>query len=107
MCFQWTIAKFCTRISHATYSCDSELVYAAMRDGIVLILGASDLAPRFEIDPCAYLPPRLSCYVDPVVVAAHPQKRNQFALGLSNGGVVVMEPLESQGKWSISSPGGD
>lgn len=78
-----------------------------MRDGIVLILGASDLAPRFEIDPCAYLPPRLSCYVDPVVVAAHPQKRNQFALGLSNGGVVVMEPLESQGKWSISSPGGD
>lgn len=103
---QWTIANFCTRISHATYSCDSQLVYAAMRDGILLILGASDLAPRFEIDPSAYLPPRLSCYVDPVVVAAHPQKPYQFALGLSNGGVVVIEPdYESQAKWAISNPG--
>ncbi|KAH6804772.1 hypothetical protein C2S51_033019 [Perilla frutescens var. frutescens] len=102
---QWTIANFCTRISHATYSCDSQLVYAAMRDGILLILGASDLAPRFEIDPSAYLPPRLSCYVDPVVVAAHPQKPYQFALGLSNGGVVVIEPDESQGKWTIKNPG--
>lgn len=101
---QWTIANFCTRISHATYSCDSQLVYAAMRDGIVLILGASDLAPRFEIDPSAYLPPRLSCYVDPVVVAAHPQKPYQFALGLSNGGVVVIEPdYESGAKWAINT----
>ncbi|KAK4415399.1 Topless-related protein 1 [Sesamum alatum] len=102
---QWTIANFCTRISHATYSCDSQWVYAAMRDGILLILGASDLAPRFEIDPSAYLPPRLSCYVDPTVVAAHPQKAYQFALGLSNGGVVVIEPsLESQGRWSAVPP---
>ncbi|KAL8496923.1 hypothetical protein ACS0TY_020562 [Phlomoides rotata] len=100
---QWTISNFCTRISHATYSCDSELVYAVMRDGILLILGASDLAPRFEIDPFAYLSSRLISYVDPVVVAAHPHKPYQFALGLSNGGVVVMEPLESQGKWAISS----
>ncbi|KAL0311748.1 UNVERIFIED_CONTAM: Topless-related protein 1 [Sesamum radiatum] len=97
---QWTIANFCTRISHATYSCDSQWVYGAMRDGILLILDASDLAPRFEIDPSAYLPPRLSCYVDPVVVAAHPHKPYQFALGLSNGGVVVIEPLESEGGWS-------
>ncbi|XP_011081521.1 protein TPR3-like isoform X3 [Sesamum indicum] len=96
---QWTIANFCTRISHATYSCDSQWVYAAMRDGILLILDASDLAPRFEIDPSAYLPPRLSGYVDPVVVAAHPQKPYQFGLGLSNGGVVVIEPLESEGRW--------
>ncbi|KAI3467994.1 hypothetical protein Pfo_024657 [Paulownia fortunei] len=101
---QWTIANFCTRISHATYSCDSQLVYAAMRDGILLILGASDLTPRFEIDPSAYLPPRLSSYVDPVVVAAHPQKPYQFALGLSNGGVVVIEPVESEGKWTALPP---
>ncbi|KAL0291040.1 UNVERIFIED_CONTAM: Topless-related protein 1 [Sesamum angustifolium] len=101
---QWTIANFCTRISHATYSCDSQWVYAAMRDGILLILDASDLAPRFEIDQSAYLPPRLSCYVDPVVVAAHPQKPHQFALGLSNGGVVVIEPLESEGRWSAIRP---
>lgn len=56
---QWTIANFCTRISHATYSCDSRVVYAAMRDGILLILGAADLAPRLEIDPSSYLPPHL------------------------------------------------
>ncbi|KAL7121731.1 hypothetical protein ACP275_01G001800 [Erythranthe tilingii] len=94
---QWTIANFCTRISHATYSCDSEMIYAAMRDGIILVLDASDLSPRYEIDPSAYLPPRLRpCYVgvvDPVVIAAHPKKKNQFALGLSNGEVVVVEPV--------------
>ncbi|KAG6409470.1 hypothetical protein SASPL_127510 [Salvia splendens] len=100
---QWTIANFCTRISHATYSCDSRVVYAAMRDGILLILGAADLAPRIEIDPSSYLPPHLSCYVDPLVVAAHPHKPEQFALGLSNGGVVVIEPEESQGQWTIKN----
>ncbi|KAF2303789.1 hypothetical protein GH714_023422 [Hevea brasiliensis] len=29
----------------------------------------------------------------PLVIAAHPQKPNQFAVGLSNGGVIVFEPL--------------
>ncbi|GFQ00446.1 topless-related protein 1 [Phtheirospermum japonicum] len=98
---QWTIANFCTRISHATYSCDSEFVYAVMRDGILLILGASDLAPRFEIGPSAYLPSYISSYVDPVVVAAHPDKPCQFALGMSNGEVFVIEPLGyDEGKWT-------
>lgn len=54
--FQWTIGDFCTRISHAALSCDNQLVYAVMKNGIVLILGASDLTPRFEIDPSVYLP---------------------------------------------------
>ncbi|XP_042004368.1 topless-related protein 1-like [Salvia splendens] len=100
---QWTITTFCTRISHATYSCDSRMVYAAMRDGIVLILSAVDLVPRIEIDSSAYLPPQLSCYVDPVVVASHPHKPEQFVLGLSNGGVVVIEPEESHGQWTIKN----
>ncbi|KAL1552241.1 hypothetical protein AAHA92_13063 [Salvia divinorum] len=100
---QWTIANFCTRISHATYSCDSRLVYAAMRDGILLILAAADLAPRLEIDSSAYLPSRLSGYVNPIVVAAHPHKPEQFAVGLSNGGVVIVEPEESQGQWTIKN----
>ncbi|KAD3067944.1 hypothetical protein E3N88_35824 [Mikania micrantha] len=42
--------------------------------------------------------------VYPLVVAAHPSKPNQFALGLTDGGVCVIEPLESEGKWG-SSPG--
>lgn len=29
---------------------------------------------------------------------------NQFALGLTDGGVHVLEPLESEGKWSMSPP---
>lgn len=37
--------------------------------------------------------------VYPVVIAAHPSEPNQFALGLSDGGVHVLEPLEAEGKW--------
>lgn len=35
----------------------------------------------------------------PVAVSAHPSEPNQFALGLSDGGVHVLEPLEAEGKW--------
>ncbi|KAG5555929.1 hypothetical protein RHGRI_006543 [Rhododendron griersonianum] len=40
--------------------------------------------------------------VYPRVVAAHPQKPNQFAIGLTNGSVIVIEPPESEGKWGLS-----
>lgn len=40
----------------------------------------------------------------PVVIAAHPSEPNQFALGLTDGGVHVLEPLESEGKWGVSPP---
>lgn len=36
------------------------------------------------------------------MVAAHPSEPNQFALGLTDGGVCVIEPLESEGKWGSS-----
>lgn len=42
--------------------------------------------------------------VYPAVVAAHPSDPNQFALGLTNGGVVVMEPPESEGMWGTMPP---
>ena len=42
--------------------------------------------------------------VQPLVIAAHPQEANQFALGLSDGGVHVFEPLESEGKWGVPPP---
>lgn len=38
----------------------------------------------------------------PTVVASHPSEPNQFALGFSDGGVVIMEPLESEGKWGTT-----
>lgn len=40
----------------------------------------------------------------PLVIAAHPAESNQFALGLSDGGVQVIEPLESEGKWGTGPP---
>lgn len=49
-------------------------------------------------------PPRSSSNVQPLVIAAHPQEANQFALGLSDGGVHVFEPHESEGKWGVPPP---
>lgn len=45
-----------------------------------------------------------SSNVYPVVVAAHPSEANQFALGLTDGGVYVLEPLESERKWGNPPP---
>lgn len=42
--------------------------------------------------------------VYPAVVAAHPQEPNQFAVGLTDGSVKVIEPTESDGKWGVSPP---
>lgn len=42
--------------------------------------------------------------VYPLVVAAHPQEPSQFAVGLTDGTVKVIEPLESEGKWGVSPP---
>lgn len=40
----------------------------------------------------------------PLVVAAHPLEPNQFAVGLTDGSVKVIEPSESEGKWGSSPP---
>ncbi|RWW16189.1 hypothetical protein GW17_00019931, partial [Ensete ventricosum] len=45
-----------------------------------------------------------SATVYPLVIAAHPSEPNQFALGLTDGGVHVLEPLESEGKWGVNPP---
>uniref|UniRef100_A0A5B7C2M3 CTLH domain-containing protein n=1 Tax=Davidia involucrata TaxID=16924 RepID=A0A5B7C2M3_DAVIN len=101
---QWVIGPFCARISHATFSCDSQLIYASFLDGTVLIFSASDLLLQCEINPTAYLPSDISSTEYALVIAAHPQKPNQFALGLRDGGVVIFEPLESEGKWGMVPP---
>ena len=45
-----------------------------------------------------------SCSVYPLVIASHPSDSNQFALGMTNGGVYVIEPSESPGKWGVGPP---
>ncbi|XP_011622359.1 protein TPR1 [Amborella trichopoda] len=42
--------------------------------------------------------------VYPLVVAAHPHESNQFAVGLTDGAVKVIEPAETEGKWGMMVP---
>jgi len=42
--------------------------------------------------------------VHPLVIAVHPQEPNQLAVGLTDGAVKVIEPLEPDGKWGASVP---
>ncbi|CAN1215385.1 Topless-related protein 4 [Linum perenne] len=91
-------------ITHATYSCDSQSIYVSFEDGSVGVLTAPSLRLRCRIGSTAYLPPNPSLRVYPLVIAAHPSEANQFALGLTDGGVHVLEPLESDGKWGTAPP---
>ncbi|ONM31014.1 topless-related1 [Zea mays] len=88
-------------ISHASYSCNSQLVFAAFTDGNLGVFDAENLRLRCRIAPSVINsnPP-----VHPLVVAAHPHEPNQFAVGLSDGSVKVLEPLESEGKWGAPAP---
>lgn len=45
-----------------------------------------------------------SSTVYPLVIASHPSEPNQFAMGMTDGGVYVLEPLESEGKWGVPPP---
>ncbi|XP_058189934.1 topless-related protein 3 isoform X1 [Rhododendron vialii] len=94
-------------ISYAAYSCNSQLVYTSFCDGNIGVFDADSLRLRCRIAPSVYLTPALlsgSQAVYPLVVAAHPQEPNQFAVGLTDGSVKVMEPPESEGKWGVSPP---
>ncbi|CAN6450976.1 unnamed protein product [Victoria cruziana] len=101
---QWVPRESGAPITHATYSCDSQLIYTSFADGSVGVFCASTLRLRCRICPTAYLPSNLSSNVYPLVIAAHPSEPNQFALGLTDGGVHVLEPLESEGKWGTVPP---
>lgn len=119
-------------ITHATYSCDSQMIFASFMDGSVSVFTAA-LQLRCRISPAAYLNAQsryLSAYwrvvewmytcllgfselfncvvfsasAYPLVIAAHPSDPSQFSLGLTDGSVQVLEPLESEGKWGTAPP---
>ncbi|KAL2341729.1 hypothetical protein Fmac_009669 [Flemingia macrophylla] len=92
-------------ISSATYSCNSQLVYAAFTDGNIGVFDADTLRPRCRIASTAYLHQTTlnSQNVYPIVVTAHPHEPNQFAIGLSDGSIKVIEPRESDGRWGIKA----
>ncbi|XP_022893632.1 topless-related protein 3-like isoform X2 [Olea europaea var. sylvestris] len=93
-------------ISCAVYSCNSQLVYASFCDGNVGVFDADTLRLRCRVAPSAYLSQAVlnGQAIHPVVVAAHPVDPNQFAVGLTDGSVKVIEPSESEGKWGSSPP---
>ncbi|GJX48189.1 topless-related protein 4-like protein isoform X1 [Tanacetum coccineum] len=101
---QWFPPETSGLITHATYSCDSQSIFVGFEDGSVAILASPTLTLRCRISSTAYLPKNPNVRVHPLVIAAHPHEADQFALGLSDGGVCVLEPLESEGKWGTSPP---
>ncbi|XVF05996.1 hypothetical protein REPUB_Repub06bG0009800 [Reevesia pubescens] len=94
-------------ISYAAYSCNSQSIYATFCDGNVGVFDADSLRLRCRITSSVYLSQAIlkgNQAVYPLVVAAHPIEANQFAIGLNDGSVRVMEPSESEGKWGENPP---
>lgn len=56
MCFQWIVKESSAPISHAIFSCDSQLIYASFLDGTVRVFGALNLQLQCQINPTAYVP---------------------------------------------------
>ncbi|GAB2269496.1 Topless- protein 4 [Dionaea muscipula] len=92
-------------IADATYSCNSESIYVCLEDGSLAVLTGAMLTLRCLINPAAYIPLNPSTRVFPVAVASHPSSPNQFAVGLSDGAVHVLEPPEQEEKWGTNPPG--
>jgi len=90
-------------ITSASYSCNSHLVYASFADGNIGVFDAESLRLRCRIAPSAYMPQPTpnSAPVIPQVITAHPQEPNQFAVGLSDGSVKVIEPSETSRRWGV------
>ncbi|XP_028779245.1 topless-related protein 4 [Neltuma alba] len=86
-------------ITYATYSCDGQSIFVSFKNGCIKILSSEALEVRCRISLSAYAQPNPSLEVYPTVVAAHPYKPNQIALGLTDGRVVLLEPLASEGGW--------
>ncbi|PWA83101.1 LIS1 homology motif protein [Artemisia annua] len=91
-------------ISSAIYSCDGLLLFTGFSDGAVGVFDAESLRLRCRIAPSAYISSSISSNSTayPTVIAAHPSDPNQFALGMSDGSVHVIEPSDADPKWGGS-----
>ncbi|XP_028798247.1 topless-related protein 1 [Neltuma alba] len=86
-------------ISQAVFSSDGTDIYAGFVDGTITIFDGLNLQPLCKIDPTAYLPHTSSESISLLAMAANPVTAGQFAVGLSDGNVYVMEPPEPGPKW--------
>lgn len=96
---QWTRAAHLSVLVSATFSCDSQLVYACFRDGLLGVFSTSTFELQCVIHPIAYIPESLRCRIYPTAIASNPNAVNQFAVGLSDGRVILLEPLETESEW--------
>ncbi|KAL7166054.1 hypothetical protein ACSBR2_036844 [Camellia fascicularis] len=78
---QWSPVELSKVIVHATFSCDSQLVYALFEEGTVAVSQAY-----------------------PLVIAVDPQECRQIALGFSDGRVIVIELPESLAQQQVVPP---
>ncbi|XP_017258516.1 topless-related protein 4-like [Daucus carota subsp. sativus] len=78
-------------IGGAAYSCDGQSIDACFLNRHIVFLDSASLTIKFVINPSAYLPFNQSRVMYASPLAANPTKHNQFALGLSDGGLLVIE----------------
>ncbi|KAK1386239.1 hypothetical protein POM88_023974 [Heracleum sosnowskyi] len=88
-CTQWISRG---RICDATYSCDGHTVYASFVMGYIAVLDSPSFTLRCIINLSAYKTLNPSLVVSTLAIAAHPSKPNWLDLGLSAGGVLMVEP---------------
>ncbi|KAG4389307.1 hypothetical protein GLYMA_06G066200v4 [Glycine max] len=98
-CNQW-VPEVSMVISQATFSSDGQAVYASFVDGTVGIFDTLKLQMHCRVNPSAYLSTTPSSSIYPLAIAAHPQKPSQFAVGLTDGRVIVFEPQKPGEDWS-------
>ncbi|KAK9066290.1 hypothetical protein SSX86_013611 [Deinandra increscens subsp. villosa] len=99
-CMQWVPRPAVGSIADAVYSCDGESIFVCTDDGSVSILTANHLKLKCRISYAAYMLSKCGAIkVCPNAIAAHPSDPSQLALGLSDGGVYVLEPLELDKQW--------
>ncbi|KAL3499950.1 hypothetical protein ACH5RR_039043 [Cinchona calisaya] len=100
---RWTPEELSMAVTDAAYSCDCQLIYSSFVDGSISVFTPA-LKLRCRINPTAYLPSYPSLRLHPLAIAAHPSESNQFAVGLTDGGVHIFEPLESEATWGTEPP---
>ncbi|XP_031373789.1 topless-related protein 1-like isoform X2 [Punica granatum] len=96
--FGWA-GGYATPIIHATFSCDGQMVYAGFGDGSVGVFDILTLDMYYRISQNAYIPQIARSDASLTAIAAHPQIPTQFAVGLSDGRVYIVEPPGDKAKW--------
>ncbi|CAH2060995.1 unnamed protein product [Thlaspi arvense] len=106
--FQWVPDESDhTSITSATYSYDGEIMYVGLRNGSIKIMDSKAFGTICRISLTAFtqhIPSSFRLEVYPTVVATHPSHPSQISVGLSNGKVIVLQPLGGVGWGEVTVP---